>query len=396
MKSTESTEKKWHSNGQLKFETRYKSGKKDGKEKKWHSNGQLKFETLYKSGKKDGEERKWDNNGELISIARYTKGKKHYQYNYSYYDLDQEIYFKNGEISEINLYSTIDFNEDEEDRRELLVKKIIYKKGKKFKSMRWKLDLKKNYGEPWGIEDRFSILDWTQEDEENFKVSPFYNGPYQDRERLYKDGKLVYEIEIYFDYEISDFRYSESNSIDGGWENKIYYLRDDLYRDLILDRVYKFGTNMSEHSLQRWDWTKLYSLSPDLYFNHKEDEIKTIDIRELKGDFVRSHYFSKNESQEVEVKDGLTIKTIFEKGDTIKKIYSYPDGEIKSIEHYRNDELVVEELFDFSGLKIAENHYKKDKLTSYVDFDEEGNKILEIDYDEKGKKIREVKYKIKK
>ena len=57
---------------------------------------------------------------------------------------------------------------------------------------------------------------------------------------------------------------------------------------------------------------------------------------------------------------------------------------------------MVEELFDFSGLKIAENHYKKDKLTSYVDFDEEGNKILEIDYDEKGKKIREVKYKIKK
>ena len=369
-------------------------------EKKWHSNGQLKFETRYKSGKKDGEEREWDNNGKLISVARYTKGKKNYQYDYSYafrygYNLDQEIYFKNGEISEINLFLGIDFNGDEEDRRELLVKKIIYKKGKKFKSMRWKLDLKKNYGEPWGIEDRFSILDWTQEDEENFKVSPFNNGPYQDREKLYKDGKLVNEIEIYYDEEISGFRYRETDSIDGGRERKIYYLRTDLLRDLLLDRVYKSGTNMSEHSLQRWDWTKLYSLSPDLYFNHKEDEIKTIDIREFKGDLVRSVSFFDGMSERVEVKDGLTIKIIF-KGDTIKKIYSYPDGEIKSIEHYRNDELVVEELFDFSGLKIAENHYKKDKLTSYVDFDEEGNKILEIDYDEKGKKIREVKYKIKK
>ncbi len=371
-------------------------------EKKWHSNGQLKFETHYKSGKKDGEERKWDNNGELISIARYNRGKKDYQYDYSYaykygYNLHREIYFKNGEISEINLYSEIDFNdEDEEYRRELLVEKIIYKKGKKFKSMRWSIDLKENYIYPMGIEGRFSNFDWTQEDEKNYRVSPFNSGPYQNSEMLYKDGELVNEIEIYFDNESARFQYKEDCVIDGGWEKKIYNLRRDLFLDLTCDRVYKFGTNMSESGIQRYDWTELGILNFDLYFNHKEDEIKTIDIRELKGDLVKT-YKVFNEGS-IEVKDGLSLilNIINEKDGTIKKIYSYADGDKQSIRHYKNEEIMVEELFDFSGRKIAENHYKKDKLTSFVDFDEEGNKILEIDYDIKGKKIREVKYKIKK
>ena len=48
--------------GQLRSETHYKDGLKDGKEVSWYTNGNVRRELQYKNGERDGEWISWDEN----------------------------------------------------------------------------------------------------------------------------------------------------------------------------------------------------------------------------------------------------------------------------------------------------------------------------------------------
>ena len=81
--------------GQLKYETEYKDGKKDGIEKGYRENGNLWTETEYKDGKENGVEKRYDENGNLWTETEYKDGKQ---------DGIEKFYDENGKISFVKLY----------------------------------------------------------------------------------------------------------------------------------------------------------------------------------------------------------------------------------------------------------------------------------------------------
>jgi len=63
-------------NGQIKFLTQRKDGKKDGLQMWWHENGQKKGERTYKDGRKHGLETFWYENGQKEAENTYRDGKE--------------------------------------------------------------------------------------------------------------------------------------------------------------------------------------------------------------------------------------------------------------------------------------------------------------------------------
>ena len=59
----------WHENGQKKFETTHKDGKKDGLETAWYENGQKQREENYKDGIMISE-KWWNSKGEPVKRFR--------------------------------------------------------------------------------------------------------------------------------------------------------------------------------------------------------------------------------------------------------------------------------------------------------------------------------------
>jgi antitoxin component YwqK of YwqJK toxin-antitoxin module len=74
---TDTTDKYWYKNGQLKDEYNYnQEGKSDGIDKHWYKNGQLWYEESFKNGKRDGLFRDWYKNGQLAVEKNYKDGKR--------------------------------------------------------------------------------------------------------------------------------------------------------------------------------------------------------------------------------------------------------------------------------------------------------------------------------
>jgi len=67
MKPVDGTVIEFHENKELKSETNYKNGLKEGIQKSWYENGQLQEETKWIRGEKDGLHKEWYDNGQLKS-----------------------------------------------------------------------------------------------------------------------------------------------------------------------------------------------------------------------------------------------------------------------------------------------------------------------------------------
>jgi antitoxin component YwqK of YwqJK toxin-antitoxin module len=65
--------------GQMRSETSYKNGKKDGKSTTFYENGRLRLESSYKDGKRDGQWIKRDANGQVQFHRFYRAGRKVHQ-----------------------------------------------------------------------------------------------------------------------------------------------------------------------------------------------------------------------------------------------------------------------------------------------------------------------------
>lgn len=63
-------------NGQIRSETNYKNGKKDGKCTTWYENGRLRLDSSYKKGKRDGQWIKRNANGQIQFQRYYREGRK--------------------------------------------------------------------------------------------------------------------------------------------------------------------------------------------------------------------------------------------------------------------------------------------------------------------------------
>ncbi|CAI8322034.1 MAG: Uncharacterised protein [Polaribacter sp. SA4-10] len=63
-------------NGQLKYKSNYKDGKRSGLEEEYYESGQLEYKTIYKDGKENGLYEKYYENGKLEHKANYKDGKK--------------------------------------------------------------------------------------------------------------------------------------------------------------------------------------------------------------------------------------------------------------------------------------------------------------------------------
>ena len=67
--------KSYHKNGQLKYETHYKDGKKEGMDKAYYKDGKLWYEQPYKDGKKDGLDKSYWKSGKQNKEIIYKEGK---------------------------------------------------------------------------------------------------------------------------------------------------------------------------------------------------------------------------------------------------------------------------------------------------------------------------------
>ncbi len=86
--------KEWDKKGKLKINVNYINGLKDGLCKEWYHNGQISKEQHYKDGKKDGLCNEWSYDGQIIKEQHYKDGKK---------DGLHKVWRENGQIkSEIN------------------------------------------------------------------------------------------------------------------------------------------------------------------------------------------------------------------------------------------------------------------------------------------------------
>ncbi len=65
----------WYSNGQLREETNYQAGKREGLSREWYENGQLELEGNFQAGKLEGLFRIWDENGQLTFEGTYEAGE---------------------------------------------------------------------------------------------------------------------------------------------------------------------------------------------------------------------------------------------------------------------------------------------------------------------------------
>ncbi len=91
---------RWHENGQLACEGRFKNGKRDGVDRGWHENGQLSWECRYKNGVLYGVVRGWHTNGQLSWECRYKNGVLDgvVRVWHENGQLDYEINYKNGVV----------------------------------------------------------------------------------------------------------------------------------------------------------------------------------------------------------------------------------------------------------------------------------------------------------
>ncbi|MDX1701067.1 MAG: hypothetical protein R3250_10635, partial [Melioribacteraceae bacterium] len=65
----------YHSNGEVKTETYYKQGKKDGVESTYYSSGEIESFGIYINGKKDGKYYRYHLNGLIETEAEYDSGQ---------------------------------------------------------------------------------------------------------------------------------------------------------------------------------------------------------------------------------------------------------------------------------------------------------------------------------
>ncbi|NKC00186.1 MAG: hypothetical protein GKR90_17100 [Pseudomonadales bacterium] len=68
--------RRWHKNGQLRFEATYQDGKQVGMRRSWHDNGQLRVETPYRDGVQEGMEKWWLKSGEQGHEICYIYGEE--------------------------------------------------------------------------------------------------------------------------------------------------------------------------------------------------------------------------------------------------------------------------------------------------------------------------------
>jgi len=66
--------RRWHDNGQLKYDENFERGKLHGRRQWWDANGQLRYEVDYERGKLHGRSRWWDPNGQLWYDVNYEHG----------------------------------------------------------------------------------------------------------------------------------------------------------------------------------------------------------------------------------------------------------------------------------------------------------------------------------
>jgi hypothetical protein len=68
--------KRMHDNGQIRWLSQWRDGKKDGLWTWWHGNGKKSMEENYRNGKRDGLETEWFENGQKELEANYMDGKQ--------------------------------------------------------------------------------------------------------------------------------------------------------------------------------------------------------------------------------------------------------------------------------------------------------------------------------
>ena len=94
---------KYHSNGQKRYESHYKDGKRDGRWIGWRENGNKEYESYYNNGKPDGLWTRWYENDPKSGESHYKDGKQDGLAT-SWYENGQksfEAHYKNGKrISE--------------------------------------------------------------------------------------------------------------------------------------------------------------------------------------------------------------------------------------------------------------------------------------------------------
>tara|TARA_B100000242_G_C43043626_1_gene486993 strand:+ start:1555 stop:1932 length:378 start_codon:yes stop_codon:yes gene_type:complete len=64
-----------HYNDQIRFESNFKNGKREGLTRYWYSTGELECEVYYKNNEKDGFSKHWDKDGELTLEREYSNGR---------------------------------------------------------------------------------------------------------------------------------------------------------------------------------------------------------------------------------------------------------------------------------------------------------------------------------
>jgi hypothetical protein len=67
--------RKWHANGQLRFDEMFERGTLHGRCRAWYDNGQLLCDTTYERGKLHGHSHAWLDNGELWCDEMWENGR---------------------------------------------------------------------------------------------------------------------------------------------------------------------------------------------------------------------------------------------------------------------------------------------------------------------------------
>ena len=87
---SDSIQKEWYENGQIKTVSSYKNGVFDGEYKEWYEDGSPKEVGFYNNGKPKGTSKKWYNNGQLKDKGYYID---------SYSPRSSTSWFENGKKS---------------------------------------------------------------------------------------------------------------------------------------------------------------------------------------------------------------------------------------------------------------------------------------------------------
>ena len=275
--------KSWFKNDQLKEETVYQDGKKDGLYKTWYENGQLKEETIYRDGKIDSLQKFWYKTGNKKQEISFKEGLK---------SGESRFWFEDGELSSIENYKNgvldgLCIRTSSIGSRIIEKIETNYVKGKMEGSYKQFVMGESDLlylSQEGGYSNNQKIGDWKSwyaSGQPSFEGIYDKNGCIETSRSWYEDGQLKYEIEKYLlSYPINKERFlAKQYRTDGQIKYELEY-EDGM---LIHEKQWWYkGLLKTERSY------KENEITSDIYWSISGDTINS----ELKKPIGRLSYYS--------------------------------------------------------------------------------------------------------